>query len=121
AEKPAPGLDSESYSERVDAQLALEKQGAAGLKAVRQLLTDGKLGPRGRSHAVWLLARGDAAIEELFTFARSDPEPAVRVQAVRAVADLADPVLVKHRLDAGTGDVAIVRRLAALGEGADAR
>ncbi|HKB01709.1 MAG TPA: HEAT repeat domain-containing protein, partial [Gemmataceae bacterium] len=119
-EKRLTGLDSESYAERVDAQLALEQQGPTGLKAVRRMLADGKLGPRARSHAVCLLAR-DGAIEELFKLAESDPEPAVRVQAVRAIADLADPVLAKHRLDAGPGDEAVARRLAALGEGADAR
>src|SRR5205823_3953142 len=51
--------------------------------------------------------------------AAADREPAVRVQAVRAVADLADPVLAKHRLDAGPSDAAVARRLAALAEWAD--
>jgi putative heme-binding domain-containing protein len=119
--KPATGLDSESYQERIDAQVALEKQGAAGLQAVRAMLDGGKLGPRGRQHAVWLLARGPGAVEDLVKLAATDPDPAVRVQAIRALADLTDPVLVKHRLDAGPGDAAIARRLAALGEGADAR
>src|SRR5207253_8700379 len=36
-EKPATGLDSESYSERVDAQLTLEKQGATGRNVVRRM------------------------------------------------------------------------------------
>src|SRR5262249_6801466 len=71
--------------------------------------------------AVWLWARGAGAIEELVKLATADRDPAVRVQAIRAVAALTDPVLVKHRLDAGPGDAAIARRLAALGEGADAR
>jgi putative heme-binding domain-containing protein len=117
----ATGLDSESYSERVDAQLAVEKQGAAGLTAVRRMLADGRLGPRGRSHAVWVLARGGGTIEELMKLATSDPEPSVRAQAIRAIADLADPVLVKHCLDAGPGDAAMARQLAAIGEGADDR
>ena len=66
----------------------------------------GRIGPRGRLHAIWILARvqGDKAIEPLLTIARSDPEPSVRAQAVRAIADLADPVLARHRLDAGPGD-----------------
>jgi putative membrane-bound dehydrogenase-like protein len=118
---PATGLDSESYQERIDTQLILEKQGAAGVQTVRALLADGTLGPRGRLHAVWLLARGAGAVEELVRLATRDRNPAVRVQAIRAVADLTDPVLVQHRLDAGPGDAAIARRLAALGEGADAR
>jgi putative membrane-bound dehydrogenase-like protein len=120
-EKPATGLDSESYRERIDTQLPLEKQGAAGLQAVRQMFADTQLGPRGRLHAVWLLARGAGAVEELLKVATTDRDPAVRVQAVRALADLTDPVLVKHRLDAGPGDAAVARRLAALAEGADAR
>ena len=40
-----------------------------------------------------------------------EPRPA---QAVRAIADLADPVLVTHKLDAGPGDVKLAERLAAL-------
>ena len=32
--RPSTGLDSESHSERLDVQLALEKQGAAGLQAL---------------------------------------------------------------------------------------
>src|SRR5262249_18397235 len=52
---------------------------------------------------------------------RSDPEPSVRAQAVRAVADLADPVLTRHRLDAGPGDAALAVRLAVLGKGQDSR
>jgi putative membrane-bound dehydrogenase-like protein len=115
------GLDSESYHERVEAQLALQKQGAAGLKIVRQMLADGKLGPRGRMHAVWLLTHGTQAVEELLKLAATDPDAAVRVQAIRAVADLTDPVLWMRRLDAGRGNVLVARRLAALGEGGDTR
>ena len=42
--------------------------------------------------------------------AETDPEPSVRAQAVRAVADVADPVLTKHRLDAGPGDASLAQR-----------
>jgi putative membrane-bound dehydrogenase-like protein len=119
---PVARLDSESYSERTDAQLALERNGADGLKAVRQALADGKLGSRGRLHAVWLLARdGAKSIDELLRIAKSDRDAGVRAQAVRAVADLADPVLAKHKLDAGAGDAALAAKIAALGERADAR
>jgi len=40
---------------------------------------------------------------------------------VRALADLFDPVLVQHRIDAARGDPKIAQRLAALGRGQDAR
>src|SRR5262245_48601100 len=101
SDQPASGLDSESYAERLDAQLALEKQGAAGVQSVRRMLAEGTLGPRGRLHAVWLLSRGDGTIEELLKLAESDLAPAIRAQAIRAVADRADPVLLEHRLTAG--------------------
>ena len=65
--------------------------------------------------------QGDKAIEPLLAIAESDPEPSVRAQAVRAIADLADPVLVRHRLDAGPGDAELAARLAALGNGQDRR
>jgi putative membrane-bound dehydrogenase-like protein len=110
-ERPkAAGLDSDSYLERCDAQAALERSG-------RKPAFD-KLGPCGRMHAVWALAKlaGDKAIEDLLRIAGSDPDPGVRVQAIRAIADLADPVLAKHELDAGRGDVALARRLAALAD-----
>jgi putative heme-binding domain-containing protein len=46
----------------------------------------------------------------------------VRAQAVRAIADLADPVLAQHRLDAGRGDAVLAARLAALaGKDQDSR
>jgi putative heme-binding domain-containing protein len=86
------------------------------------LLAKGKLGVRGRLHAVWVLAKLDgSATEKLLALAKSDPESRVRAQALRAVADLVDPVLGKHRLDAGAGDADLAARVAALAEGADAR
>jgi putative membrane-bound dehydrogenase-like protein len=116
-------LDSESYAERCDAQAALERLGRDGLKALTDALGNNRLGVRGRLHAVWALVRlgGPAAIDELLHLAGSDPEPGVRAQAVRAVADLADPVLTRHRLDAGPGDAGLAERLAALGKGQDGR
>src|SRR5205085_850315 len=99
----------------------LEKQGAAGVRSVRRMLAEGTLGPRGRLDAVWLLARGDGAIEALFKLAQSDSNQPVRAQAIRAIADRADPVLIEHRLAVGRADESIARRLAALAKGADAR
>jgi hypothetical protein len=95
-------LDSASYLQRLEAHLALEHRGEAGRSAVSDALGKGKLHVHGRLHAVWLLARGGgpAAIGSLFDLARSDADPRVRAQAVRAIGDLTDPVLVKHRLDA---------------------
>src|SRR5262249_2502384 len=49
----------------------------------------------------------------------TDSDVAVQAQAVRAIADLADPVLVRHRLDAASGDAELAARLAALAPGRD--
>jgi putative membrane-bound dehydrogenase-like protein len=116
-------LDSESYFERWDAQAAIERQGRDGQKMLADALGTGRLGAPGRRHAIWALANldGPAAIDDLMRIARSDPDPGVRAQAVRAVADLADPVLTRHRLDAGPGDADLAARLAAAGQGADRR
>jgi putative membrane-bound dehydrogenase-like protein len=116
-------LDSASYYERVEAQEGLERLGREGTAAVRQAIAGGRLGGRGRSHAIWALARtGDpAVVSELLDVARSDPDPRIQAQAVRAVADLADPVLIRHRLDAGPGDPDLAVRLAHLAEGRDPR
>lgn len=111
----AAKLDSESHAERREAQLALERSG--GMPAWRDL------GPRGRLHAIWALAHreGAKAIGELLRRAQSDPEPGVRAQAVRAVADLADPILARHKLEAGRGDASLAERLAELAKGQDPR
>jgi len=116
-------LDSESYYERRDAQAGLERRGHDGRKALNEALGKGRIGERGRLHAVWALAHagGPTVIDDLLRLAGSDPEPSVRAQAVRAVADLADPVLTRHRLDAGPGDADLALRLAALGKGQDSR
>jgi putative membrane-bound dehydrogenase-like protein len=122
--KPADGdspallaqLDSPSYHKRCEAQRALERQGQKATAALREALVKGHLGAVGRLHAVWSLAHveGPSANADLLDLARSDREPRVRAQAVRAVADLADPVLAKHRLDAGAGNVELAKRLAAI-------
>jgi putative membrane-bound dehydrogenase-like protein len=108
-------LDSESYHERCEAQAAIER---AGKKPSFQ-----DLGPRGRLHTIWALAKieGPRAIDELMQIAKSDSEPSVRAQAIRAIADLADPILVKHRLDAGPGDAKLAEQIARLSEGQDSR
>jgi putative membrane-bound dehydrogenase-like protein len=80
-------------------------------------------GLSGQLDAVWTRARdqGPASIPALLDLARRDPEPRVQIQAVRALADLADPVLAQHRLDAGPGDPELAGRLAALAEAKDPR
>jgi putative heme-binding domain-containing protein len=108
-------LDSTSYYERCAAQKALELNEPIAADKVKAL------GVVGRLHAVWILARrGDAgAVEGLWFLAKSDPEPRVQAQAIRALADVTDPVLVRHRLDAGAGDEKLAIRMAELGVGKD--
>jgi putative membrane-bound dehydrogenase-like protein len=114
-------LDSDSSAEREEAQEALRRLGPDGVKALRAALGQGRVGARGRLHAVWVLARagGPDAAGELFAFARGDSDPRVQAQAVRAWADLTDPVLTRHRLDAGPGDAELAGRLAAWAEDRD--
>jgi putative membrane-bound dehydrogenase-like protein len=109
-------LDSPSYFTRSEAQWQIQRKGSAGLQAVRQKMKDGTLGPLARRHAVWTIAtiEGAAAIDELFTIAERDANINVRCQAVRALADLTDPVLSRHKLDAGRGDVEFAARISAL-------
>ncbi|MBT6154647.1 MAG: c-type cytochrome [Planctomycetaceae bacterium] len=113
-------LDSPGYFARTEAQRQLEHRDAVGLDAVRRAMKDGKLGPLARRHAVWIIAtnRGPKALGELFQFAEFDLDLSVRCQAVRALADLTDPVLSQHKLDAGRGDIGVAERLAKLAVGA---
>lgn len=92
--------------------------------------------------AVWKVARtgGEAALGELFGMAEGASEAGIRVQAIRAIADLTDPILVGHQMDggdvevegaerdrgrsvqeAGEGDVEVAGRLARLGATGEAR
>jgi putative membrane-bound dehydrogenase-like protein len=117
-------LNSESYYERLEAQLAIEKLGRDDPAGVVESLRKSRtLNERASVHFVWILAhlQGAQATDELFkmaqlggsmvgdsTFAR------LRTQAIRALADLHDPVLVEHRLDAGASDAMIAKRLSGL-------
>src|SRR5262245_58198828 len=109
-------LDSESYFSRCEAQDAIERMGESGLRMVRDALAAKQFGVRGRLHAVWIIAHmgGTAAVGELFKLAEVDRDSRVRAQAVRAIGDLTDPVLVQHKLDAPAGDEKVASRLAAL-------
>ncbi|MBI3465224.1 MAG: HEAT repeat domain-containing protein, partial [Planctomycetes bacterium] len=83
-------LDSESYYERVAAQEAIVSGGADSIAALRQAVAQpGRLGVRGRLHAIWILAREEesSSQELLFTLAQRDPDSRVRAQAIRALAD----------------------------------
>jgi putative heme-binding domain-containing protein len=116
-------LDSESYQERASAQAALERLGIDGMAALRQAIAGRRLGSRGRLHAIWALARagGPTALDELLELARVEVDPRTQAQAIRAAADLADPVFIRHRLDAGAGDAKLASRLARLARGRDPR
>src|SRR5207253_6284964 len=74
-------------------------------------------------HALWAVARigGDKALDDMLMNAKSAGVVELRVQAIRAAADLADPILVKHKLDAGRGDVKVAECLANLPERDDPR
>jgi putative membrane-bound dehydrogenase-like protein len=109
-------LDSESHWERLDAQEFIERAGDSGLAATRRALAAKRLGVKARLHAVWVLVKlgGAKTISELLELPKSDPDARVQAQAVRAIADLSDPVFTSHRLNAGPGDADLATRLAAL-------
>src|SRR5262249_218039 len=114
-------LDSESYSARVQAQAAIEGRGREGMTALLDAMSQGRLGVRARLHAIWVITHigGTTNVERLFNIAKADPDVRVQAQAIRAIADLSDPVLCRHRLDAGLGDENVAKRLAELGRGRD--
>jgi putative heme-binding domain-containing protein len=114
-------LDSESHYERWDAQVAIERLGRDGRRLLIEALGKKHIGVRGRLHAVWALAHlaGPTVIDDLMHIARSDPVASVRAQAVRAVADLTDPILTQHKLDADPDDAGLAMRMAALGQDQD--
>jgi putative heme-binding domain-containing protein len=111
-------LDSPSLHERITAQTAIGRLGAAHDLAVTRAAGLGGPGSYRGLHVVWAVAHCnldlDRRLEGLFQVAANDRDDRVRVQAVRAIADLADPVLQTHRLDAGPGDARVAQRLAEL-------
>ncbi|MEK7863628.1 MAG: hypothetical protein AAB295_10250, partial [Chloroflexota bacterium] len=99
------------------ARAVIEK---AGLTAVEDARRDQRLGVHGRMHAVWILAHigGDERRLILFDIARGlDPDPRVQAQAVRALADVLDPVLRDHRLSSRQCDTALAEQLAKIAAG----
>jgi putative membrane-bound dehydrogenase-like protein len=125
-------LDSESYWQRCDAQAAIERQGAKAIDALMQARP--KAGVYARMHAVWILVHHVAAsaektglreqsslIARLLDLARSDADARVRVQAIRAVGDLIEFVLPKHRIDLGPAKAEWAEKLAELAKDQDPR
>lgn len=111
-------LDSASHCLRSESHTTLLKQRGNAVRAVQETFRNKGASACARMHAIWLIANAyvsvDAAIPELQRIMRNDPESRVRAQAVRAIADLSDPILVKHRLDAGRGDAKLAQTLTAL-------
>ncbi len=109
-------LNSESYFERCEAQIAYERRGDAGRNDLGNAFRANKLGPRGLGHALLALSKGTerTGLGDMLVMAHGGGGPLVRAQAIRILADLTDPILVKHKLDAGRGDVEIAKTLAAL-------
>lgn len=110
-------LDAPSYYQRCEAQAALEREGAPAVPALHQALRGRRLGVRGRMHAVWALAHLQLPVRDLLDIARTDPEPRVQVQALRALMDRVDPALGGTRAEAA----ALAPELAALAPGRDPR
>ncbi len=107
-------LNSDSYYERLESQLMIERQFRHDPAGVVELLQKANLNECGWLHGVWILEHvlGPGATDELFKLATLNALPRVQIQAIRALADLHDPMLAEHRLDAGPGDVKIAKRLA---------
>lgn len=122
-------LDSPSYLARVEAQHLIERRGTDGLGAIRSALKSGTLSATGRGHAIWILATvgagptlglsgyHESSLGELSEIASSDRALYVRAQAIRAMADLTDPVIQKHKLESGRGDAQDASHLASLNSG----
>ncbi|MAD80030.1 MAG: hypothetical protein CMJ50_04195 [Planctomycetaceae bacterium] len=123
-------LSSESHHQRLAAQNAIEKriknEDAHAQDLLRNLqhsMKDLSMTELGRLHAVWIIAHsgGERAIDILLSFAQTDPDPRVQAQAVRAIADLADPMFVQHQIAVGHGDPLIARRIADLADNEEPR
>ncbi len=118
-------LNSESYFERCEAQAAFERRGRgdASQDILGNAFRADKIGPLGIGHALLVFSKGTegTGLGDMQVMAHGGGRPAVRAQAIRIIGDLTDPILVKHRLDAGRGDVAIAKTLATLEDRGDPR
>ncbi|MCH7688183.1 MAG: HEAT repeat domain-containing protein, partial [Planctomycetes bacterium] len=109
-------LNSNSYHSRVAAQDEIQRRGPDGVTVLKQAIKAGKITVPGRMHAVWIMALGGGkdSVDDLFHLAATDSDHRVRAQAVRAIADVTDPILTENRVAARQGDPKIASRLAAL-------
>ncbi len=116
-------LDADSYHQRTAAQLELQKRGTAAAEAILSALKSGNLGVHGRIHAIWIIANTAQkdVPEVLFDLATTDPDPRVQAQAIRAIGDLTDPILLHNRIRSGRGEADIAERIAGIAERADPR
>lgn len=116
-------LNSASYSARLAAQTWIVSRGGEGAAAMRTALARNEMTRLGRLHAAWIFVetQGVAALEDLFSLAEHDPDERVRAVAVRAIADVADPVFRARRLDAVDGDPIVAERLARLAKDPSSR
>ena len=116
-------LDSESYAERLDAQVRIERMGRDAIAAVREALrkVDSGSGDSCTRRGSWPTLAVHQRSTSSLTLARTASDPRVQAQAVRAVGDLGDPVLAQHRLAVGPGDAGLARKLATLADGRDPR
>ncbi len=116
-------LNSESYFERCEAQAAYERRGDVGRNDLGDALRANKIGPLGIGHALLALSKGKegTGLGDMLVMAGDGVPPGVRARAMRIIGDFTDPILVKHKLDAGRGDVEIARFLATLKDRDDPR
>ena len=114
-------LDSPSYHHRVRAQLAIQKCGMVAVSKVISALNTHQLGRHSRLHAVWIIANTaqDSVPQVLFDLAASDPDAVIRAQAIRAIGDLTDPMLIHRQLRTERGDEDVATRVASFAERSD--
>jgi putative membrane-bound dehydrogenase-like protein len=96
-------LDAVSPNRRMAAHTELLARGASGRQALMEALDADRLAVVGQRHAIWILADLDeiagstapkqGKIDRLLRIAESTADIGVRIQAIRAVVDLIDPVL----------------------------
>ena len=108
------GFDSESYYDRWEAQAALIRQPNAAVFA--ETANGFPETANGWMHLLWATAnlKPPNNIDNLLDLAGRIRDTNVRAQAIRVVADLSDPVLVKHKLEAGAGDADLAKKLAGI-------
>ena len=123
-------LGSPGHHQRFAAQMEIQRrvqsEGQRGKKSMERLrasMENQNSSAVGRLHGVWIIAHCTAenAIDVLLDIARGDPDSRVQVQAVRAVADLTDSILIEDEIAGGRGETHIAAGLAELGKDADPR